>query len=64
MRSLRHDNVANFIGMTLNGEPEIMAVWAYCSRGTIGDVLANDDLVLDDTFVSSMLKDVVNVSCL
>lgn len=35
---------------------------AYCARGSLEDVLMNEDLHLDNMFVSSLVADIVKVS--
>lgn len=37
---------------------------AYCARGSLEDVLANEDLHLDNMFVSSLVADILKVLCL
>lgn len=34
---------------------------AYCARGSLEDVLANEDLHLDNMFVSSLVTDILKV---
>lgn len=34
---------------------------AYCARGSLEDVLANEDLHLDNMFVSSLVADILKV---
>lgn len=34
---------------------------AYCARGSLEDVLANEDLHLDNMFVSSLVSDILKV---
>lgn len=33
----------------------------YCARGSLEDVLANEDLHLDNMFVSSLIADIIKV---
>lgn len=35
---------------------------AYCARGSLEDVLANEDLHLDNMFVSSLITDILKVN--
>uniref|UniRef100_A0A1I7W627 PK_Tyr_Ser-Thr domain-containing protein n=1 Tax=Heterorhabditis bacteriophora TaxID=37862 RepID=A0A1I7W627_HETBA len=34
MRSLDHDNLCKFVGLSLDG-PQMLSVWRYCGRGSL-----------------------------
>ncbi|XP_035826750.1 guanylate cyclase 32E [Aplysia californica] len=58
MRDLRHDNVVQFIGATIEqGITHI--VTEYCSKGSLEDILENSDLKLDDMFIASIVSDIL-----
>lgn len=60
MRELRHDNLVPFLGACL--EPGNVCILApYCGRGSLRDVLDNDDFALDNMFVASLVGDLVKV---
>lgn len=57
---MKADHVNSFIGATIDLNPVV--VTPYCSKGSVKDVLANDDIKLDTMFISSILADTVRVS--
>lgn len=58
MRELRHDNVNPFIGSCIDA-PYILIVSAYCSKGSLQDILENDDIQLDLMFIASIVFDII-----
>ncbi|CEF69624.1 Atrial natriuretic peptide receptor 1 [Strongyloides ratti] len=60
LRMLDHDNVNKIIGFSLNG-PALMSIWKFCSRGSLVDILTNDNLNIniDGFFIYSLIKDTV-----
>jgi serine/threonine protein kinase len=61
MRSLRHENLVPFLGACVdNGD--IFIVTPFCSRGSLVDVLTNEDYNLDNMFVASLIADLLKVS--
>ncbi len=66
MRELRHDNLVPFLGMAFDTPEEgvaagvvICVVTPFCSRGSLQEVLANEDYRLDQMFVASLVNDLV-----
>lgn len=57
MRDIRHDNLNQFIGACV--EPEVCIVMQYCSRGSLQDILENEDVKLDHMFMASLIADIV-----
>lgn len=58
MRETRHENIVNFIGASIDtGSVGILTT--YCARGSLEDVLANEDLHLDHMFISSLVSDIL-----
>lgn len=58
MRELRHDNINSFIGACV--QPNCIYILnEYCSKGSLQDVLENDDLKLDNMFIASLVFDLV-----
>ncbi|XP_033123771.1 guanylate cyclase 32E-like isoform X2 [Anneissia japonica] len=58
IRDLRHPNVTAFIGACI--EPSnTYIVTEYCGKGSLQDILANDDIKLDDMFKASLIADIV-----
>ncbi|XP_076457284.1 speract receptor-like [Babylonia areolata] len=58
MRELRHDNINPFIGACIDA-PSILIATAYCAKGSLQDILENDDLQLDSMFIASLVQDIV-----
>ncbi|XP_067672620.1 speract receptor-like isoform X2 [Haliotis asinina] len=58
IRELRHDNLNPFIGACIDS-PHILVITAYCARGSLQDILENDDMQLDSMFIASLVFDVV-----
>ncbi|XP_071106522.1 speract receptor-like [Haliotis cracherodii] len=58
IRELRHDNMNPFIGACIDS-PNILVITAYCARGSLQDILENDDMQLDAMLIASLAFDVV-----
>ncbi|KHJ47399.1 adenylate/guanylate cyclase catalytic domain protein [Trichuris suis] len=58
MRSLHHDNVNRFIGIII--QPNfICVVREYCAKGSLFDVLLNENIKLDALFIASFVDDLL-----
>lgn len=60
MHDLSHNNICKFIGITVE-VPDLWMVTEYCSKGSLQDLLANDDVNLDWAFKSSLILDLISV---
>lgn len=61
LRELRHDNVNSFIGACV--EPmRILLVTDYCAKGSLYDIIENEDIKLDDLFIASLIHDLIKVN--
>uniref|UniRef100_A0A0K0EG58 Guanylate cyclase n=1 Tax=Strongyloides stercoralis TaxID=6248 RepID=A0A0K0EG58_STRER len=60
MKKLVHDNINPFIGISFNEKDEMLILWKFCSRGTIQDIIYNDNVVLDDKFHAAFIRDITN----
>lgn len=61
IREIRHENLLTFVGASVDhGQVAILS--AYAPRGSLEDVLANQDLNLDTMFVSSLITDLLKVN--
>ncbi|CAH1968124.1 unnamed protein product [Acanthoscelides obtectus] len=58
MRDLRHDNLNSFIGACTD-PPNICIVTEYCARGSLKDILENEDVKLDQMFIASLVGDIM-----
>ncbi|XP_074642113.1 atrial natriuretic peptide receptor 2-like [Tubulanus polymorphus] len=59
MRDMNHENLNAFIGACVDA-PNICLLFNYCQKGSIVDILENDDINLDAMFKSSMIQDLTN----
>lgn len=61
LRDLRHDNLNSFIGACV--EPmRILLVTDYCAKGSLYDIVENEDIKLEDIFIASLVHDLIKVS--
>ncbi|XP_077869576.1 speract receptor-like [Saccoglossus kowalevskii] len=58
MRDMRHDNVNKFIGACVD-HPHICVLMEYCPKGSLQDILENDDIKLDHMFLASIINDLL-----
>ncbi|KAI5694949.1 hypothetical protein M8J75_008129 [Diaphorina citri] len=58
IRDLRHDNLNGFIGACTE-PPNICIVTEYCARGSLKDIMENEDVKLDNMFIASLVADIL-----
>lgn len=58
LRDLRHDNVNSFIGAVIK-PTSIILVTDYCSKGSLYDIVENEDIRLDRMFIASLIHDLI-----
>lgn len=58
MREMCHPNVNSFHGAVISPMKIILA-YDYCGKGSLSDVVENEDIRLDSTFISSLIHDMV-----
>ncbi|KAG8548550.1 hypothetical protein GDO81_024982 [Engystomops pustulosus] len=59
IRELKHENLITFFGVCPE-PPNICVVMQYCKKGSLKDVLQNNDMELDWVFKLSFAHDIVN----
>ncbi|KAG6449579.1 hypothetical protein O3G_MSEX006116 [Manduca sexta] len=58
LRELRHDNLNSFIGAVV--EPmRVLILTDYCAKGSLYDIIENEDIKLDKIFISSLIHDLI-----
>jgi guanylate cyclase len=58
LRELRHDNINSFIGACV--EPtSLLLVTDYCAKGSLYDIIENEDIKLDKMFIASLVHDLI-----
>ena len=57
MRTLDHENLNRFIGLSIDG-PETISIRKFCSRGSIQDILNNAAISLDGFFTYAIIRDI------
>lgn len=62
IREMRQENINPFIGACVN-YPNISILTIFCARGSLMDVLKNDDISLDSVFVASLVADLIKGMC-
>ncbi|CAI4231808.1 unnamed protein product [Auanema sp. JU1783] len=58
MKQAVHDNINPFLGMSFNENEEMVLLWKYCSRGTLQDIIYNEEVVLDNKFHGAFVRDI------
>uniref|UniRef100_A0AC35U5Z3 Guanylate cyclase n=1 Tax=Rhabditophanes sp. KR3021 TaxID=114890 RepID=A0AC35U5Z3_9BILA len=58
MKQIVHDNLNPFIGMSFNEKDELLLLWKFCSRGTLQDMINNENVSLDSKFHAAFVRDI------
>ncbi|CAD5234296.1 unnamed protein product [Bursaphelenchus xylophilus] len=53
-----HDNLNPFLGMSFNEKEEMLILWKFCSRGTVQDIIYNEEVALDEKFHAAFVRDI------
>ena len=57
MKEFHHDNINTFLGICFEA-PNCGVLMAYANRGTLQDILANDEIKLNWDFQVSLMTDI------
>lgn len=60
MKSINDDNLNIFVGLCVDAHIPV-ALWMYCTKGSLRELLANESYKLDWTFKFSFIKDTTMV---
>ena len=60
LKDINHTNVNPFLGVFQQG-PDFHVLWNVCQKGSLQDVLQNDDIECDWTFRLSFVNDIAKV---
>ncbi|KAI1290380.1 Guanylate cyclase 32E [Halotydeus destructor] len=59
MKEIHHDNINPFIGACI--EPNTVSIFTeYCAKGSLANILENEDIKLDLMFIASLCFDLIN----
>ncbi|KAI6209361.1 Guanylate cyclase [Aphelenchoides besseyi] len=59
LKLIENENLNKFYGICFNQENDFIVLWCLCQRGSLEDVLFNDELKISYNFQVSFAKDVV-----
>ncbi|KAK6029756.1 hypothetical protein OSTOST_04129 [Ostertagia ostertagi] len=59
MKQAVHDNINPFLGVAFNEKEEVLVVWKFCSRGSLQDIIYNDNIALDQKFHGAFIRDIL-----
>uniref|UniRef100_A0A914X493 guanylate cyclase n=1 Tax=Plectus sambesii TaxID=2011161 RepID=A0A914X493_9BILA len=60
LQQLVHDNLNPFLGMCFNdpNEQHLMILWKFCSRGSLQELIHNEDIRLEESFKNAFIRDI------
>lgn len=61
LKLIENENLNKFYGICFNQQNEFLVLWILCQRGSLEDVLFNEELKISRNFQVSFAKDVVKV---
>ncbi|KAL3073107.1 hypothetical protein niasHT_035383 [Heterodera trifolii] len=59
LKMMEYENLNKFYGISFNQQNELIVLWLLCQRGSLEDVVYNDELKISRNFQVSFAKDVV-----
>ena len=60
MKDTHHDHLVRFIGACIDA-PNCCLITEYCPRGSLQDILEDEDITLEWNFRYSLVHDIVKV---
>ncbi|GMT22511.1 hypothetical protein PFISCL1PPCAC_13808, partial [Pristionchus fissidentatus] len=60
MKAAVHDNANPFLGISFNEKEEVFLIWKFCNRGTLQDIIYNDQIAMDTKFHGAFIKDIIS----
>ena len=61
MKDINHDHLVRFIGACID-PPNCCLITEYCPRGSLQDILEDEDITLEWNFRYSLVHDIVKAS--
>ncbi|PAV62468.1 hypothetical protein WR25_08587 [Diploscapter pachys] len=58
LQEAKHQNIIGFTGMVVES-PTVFVVYEFAARGSLRDLLDNEDLPVDDDFVNHVARDII-----
>merc|ERR1719150_1146130 len=58
LKDLQHDHIVRFLGACLEQEKSFL-ITEYCPKGSLQDILEDDEFELDNDFKISLINDIV-----
>ncbi|VDN82618.1 unnamed protein product [Brugia pahangi] len=59
LKMLENENLNKFYGICFNQQNELLILWTFVTRGSLGDIIFNNEMKLNRNFLVSFAKDVV-----
>lgn len=56
LKDLQFDNLTAFYGLSLDKKGKLLSVWDMCRKGSLSDIIHNEEMSLDSTFRSSIVR--------
>ena len=61
MKDLQHENLNTFVGGCVHNN-KFFLLSVYCPKGSLQDILMEEEIKLDWSFKTSLVSDIANVS--
>uniref|UniRef100_A0ABD2W0E8 Guanylate cyclase n=1 Tax=Trichogramma kaykai TaxID=54128 RepID=A0ABD2W0E8_9HYME len=58
LREMSHKNINSFVGAYLDPHTAVLLT-EYCAKGSLYDIIENDDIKLDEMFITSLMHDLI-----